>query len=839
MSIFEQGMSEEEYKQSVYSNLFKKFDYAPNWGKSKIDFVLRDKKDSDRHLLWAEAKKDSTTHLMMLTQLILTIKSTFTKGEVIPPNYLATFNSEGIELYTTEDFVDLLSRSDIDWRVTPSNYSDSKFIMLHDTIGRMDFRRIVWKFNSNDGLSLLKKFINEQLIDGDTYLPIDITISNLNHVFNEWVDLVKPEIELSADDWKKWRGVGLYESDFFLADAYVDDEHDTGYTLAESLKVLIGVNRKGLISYSIKTKTVSSQISFDAEEYKNIQFNDMGMAYRNFWAKYKRPPRKEIRGMEKQGETPWEQILLRRDILVPKDIMERKGAFFTPRIWVEKAHEYIADALGDDWQDEYYVYDCAAGSGNLLSGLYNQERIFASDIDGQNVRIMMEETRPTFRSNIFQFDFLNDDYVRLSDGGKVPDSLMDVLEVEEKRRKLIFLINPPYAESMNRLETSKGDTTEVLAKEGVNDSLIEQRYSAFIGGKATRELSAQFLARIYGEFNGCILADFSKLKFMQSPNFKKMREWFKPKLLACFLAPADTFDNVDGQFPIGFKVWNTSQEELFESTVADSYDKNGEFEGNKNIFAPSGGSINSWLKDYVIKDGVEIAGLCTLGTDFGHQSFVNLASNIDVLKGVGNAKGITKYRVTVDNIINTVIYFSVRWSEDKTVVNDRDQFMSPHTNPLDDEDFINDCLIYTVLHSNNNISIAKGDNHWIPFSENDVCVRSSPFAYKTMLNIFKGRNIPVVLSHEAKAVYDVGLEIFKYYHSFSGRMSACGKFQYNHNAALYDIRQYFQSTSDKGNMKVKSDDSYYQELNEKLRLMRKKLRDNRISPKVYEYGFLV
>ncbi|MEI2711224.1 MAG: hypothetical protein V9E96_19735 [Chitinophagaceae bacterium] len=53
--------------------------------------------------------------------------------------------------------------------------------------------------------------------------------------------------------------------------------------------------------------------------------------YQQFWKRYKRPPIKEFQ----------EYIIERRDLLVPQDIRERKGAFFTPRIWVELSQKYL------------------------------------------------------------------------------------------------------------------------------------------------------------------------------------------------------------------------------------------------------------------------------------------------------------------------------------------------------------------------------------------------------------------------------------------------------------------------------------------------------------------
>ena len=66
---------------------------------------------------------------------------------------------------------------------------------------------------------------------------------------------------------------------------------------------------------------------------------------------------------------------------------------------------------------------------------------------------------------------------------------------------------------------------------------------------------AQFFMRIHDEIPGCVLAEFSKLKHLQSPNFKAFRQAFHGTLEKCFIVPADTFDNVKGDFPIGFCVW--------------------------------------------------------------------------------------------------------------------------------------------------------------------------------------------------------------------------------------------------------------------------------------------
>ena len=82
---------------------------------------------------------------------------------------------------------------------------------------------------------------------------------------------------------------------------------------------------------------------------------------------------------------------------------------------------------------------------------------------------------------------------------------------------------------------------------------------------------------------------------------------------------------------------------------------------------------------------------------------------------------------------------------------------------------------------------------------------------------------------KAKAVFDAGRELWKYYHAQP---------MVNPNASFYDIRAYFQGRKENGKMNAKSDDEHYTDLIGNLRQALKELADQ-IKPKVYEYGFLV
>ncbi len=90
---------------------------------------------------------------------------------------------------------------------------------------------------------------------------------------------------------------------------------------------------------------------------------------------------------------------------------------------------------------------------------------------------------------------------------------------------------------------------------------------------------------------------------------------------------------------------------------------------------------------------------------------------------------------------------------------------------------------------------------------------------------------PLEFSKEAKAVFDAGREIWRYYHQ-NARQN-----DYNENASLYDIKEHFQGRNEKGRMNARSDDETYNGLMANLRLALKELAI-KITPKIYEYGFL-
>lgn len=615
----------------------------------------------------------------------------------------------------------------------------------------------------------LNTFIKNNVAKATTTSKIKIDKNNFIPIYLRWLEIVKPNIDVNWDDLKK---AHILDSDFYLADLFVDDkdtqdiEDDT--TIRDNLFVVFKSQ-----GYKIAKENIRQM--FDATI--NIKNKE---AYQQFWRRYKRPPIKEFQ----------DYIIERRDLLVPQDIRERKGAFFTPRQWVELSQKYLTDYLGENWQDEYYIWDCAAGTGNLLAGLTNKYNIYASTLDQADVNVMHERIdhgANLLKNHVFQFDFLNDDF------SKLPASLQAIINDDEKRKKLVVYINPPYAEAasmgtVSNKSTNKTDvavTTEVYKK---------YKNNIGIGG---RELYVQFFTRVYAEIPNAILAEFSTLKILQAPNFADFRNFFKAKLEALFVVPADTFDNVKGKFPIGFFIWDTSIKQVFTEFESDIYDTKATFVGKKTfVNTSSDKSINDWLiTTRNMTNEKNIAFLSAKGSDFQNVNFIFIINEKSQLP---HPRGT---QVTDKNTIEVSIYFAVRHCIQATWLNDRDQFLFPNDGWITDSEFQNDCLTFTLF--NNDIQSEVGTNHWIPFTEQAVNAQEK-FASNFMTDFMNGKltvetsaqntlfasepvggvytNAPRVFSNEATAVFDAGRALWTYYHAQPN---------INVNASLYDIREYF------------------------------------------------
>ena len=815
------NLQEEELKIRIAEQFFASYDCGNRIGKIDFCAVQKEKANVERvkekevvSLLWAEAKRGIVADIYKpLVQLILTIGKARTFETYLPPPFLAAFDAEKIAFIPYKEILPFFSQNDFNWNVTPSDEKSREFGLLYDAVkATLDKTAYLFRYDVHE--AELREFIKQHLSESSEL--IQINKNNFVSIYQRWLTQVQPSIDVN---WEILKKNGLIDGDFFLADLL---SHEN-LTIKEKLFVLLQNSK-----YIVDRKVDAGGIVRAGEVF----FKDQQKAHTQFWSLYRRPPREEY----------WDYIINRRDLLVPQDVRERKGSFFTPKIWVDLSQKYLADVLGENWQDEYYVWDCAAGTGNLLNGLTNKYNIWASTLDQQDVDVMKDRIKNganLLESHVFQFDFLNDEFTKL------PQPLQDIINDPEKRKKLVIYINPPYAE---------GDSRKGEGRSGVAISRTHLKYE-HVMGYSKRELYIQFVVRIYNELPNSLLAVFSKLKIEQAPRFFEFRQHFLAKLLKLFLVPANTFDNVKGEFPIAFQVWNTGIKERFLSIAADVYNEVGASIGTKYIFTYDDlRVINDWTLTFIDENKRSIGTLVTVGNDFQHQRLVRITKPHQPWNHQ------YQWQINCENLIHSAIYLSVRLALQPTWLNDRDQFLYPNEGWQTDTEFQNDCLAFTLFHGQNRITSTEGTNHWIPFTEEEVNAkekfeshfmtefirgRLAPKELRitndelrnkgrgTLGDLAKGKSFipiePLVFSPEATAVFDAGRELWRYYHAQPNA---------NPNASYYDIREYFQQRNEKGRMNPTSKDAEYNRLLSNLKAAMEALR-LKIVPKVYEYAFLI
>jgi len=791
MSLFEklqQVKSEEDVKDAYIKALGLK-----GYSKNLIDIQTKE--------IWFEAKdnsKDST--YVMFTQLMHYVQQALNKGDYVPP-FLAVIDTKKAAIMKSVDVVPFLQKKTIKWGKRPSDVTQEALDAVSTYIGThiVSFRI---ETHEDEFISTVKNAIRE----GDI-IRMQITPDNLKQVFDKWVLMIGREI------------TGVPEEDYallFFADIMSDGTLSTHDNLPAEL---LHKNNQPVFSLGGKLYELGNK-----------------EGYRQFWHIYDRPPKQEYRNY----------LLERRDSLIPLDERSFKGAYYTPLNVVDKAYDKLGETLGKNWQREYIVWDMCCGVGNLEVKHSNPRNVFMSTLDQADVDVM-HATKTCVAATRFQYDYLNDDIsingiIDYTITNKVPQKLRDAIA---NGKKILVLINPPYAES--------GDTLGNEAKSNVATTGISKHMKDY--GYATRELFVQFVVRIAKEIPTATLAMFSTLKYVNSSNFEKFREKWNAKYLGGFVVHSKAFDGLKGNFPIGFLVWSTNKmtslkSPIFEITT-EVIDKNANPIGEKKFQSVANGSLlSNWIirpkankVDVIpLKNAITPATACKdlRGTKWANDAIACLvikgpdvqnASTQSILSsGYGSAGTIF---VTTYNLWQAAVVFAVRKLIKPTWLNNRDQFLQP-IKPLDD-DFKSDCLIW-MLFNGSNLTASANDlewngkkwsivNHFIPYNEQEVFAPDR-FESDFMVNYIAD----LQLSAEALAVLEEGKRLWQAYFAYTDVYMVREEFKLNRaDVGWYQIRKALQARNSSGDFQPISFvpfEKAYNNLSEKLK------------PKVYEFGFL-
>lgn len=456
--------------------------------------------------IWFEAKDGyKNSSYQMFTQLLHYVQQALDKSETLPP-FLCVIDTKKAAIMKTADALPLLSnkKQPIKWGKSASGYTQEALDVVSAYIGTYI---VSFKIETHE-----EEFINtiKTAIKSGDIIRSQITPNNLKQVFDKWILMVGNEI------------IGVPKDDYallFFADIMSDGNISTHENLPAEL---LHKNNAPVFSLNGKIYELGSK-----------------EGYRQFWAIYHRPPKKEYR----------DYLLERRDSLIPVDERSFKGAYYTPLNVVDKAYDKLDELLGNNWQKEYVVWDMCCGVGNLEVKHSNPRNVFMSTLDNADIDVM-RATKTCVAATRFQYDYLNDD---ITDDGKLDYSLTNKLpvalrQVIKEGRKILVLINPPYAESGEGL--GGGNKSGVAKTKFASTAMANY-------GKASNELFTQFVARVAVEIPNATLAMFSKLKYVNGSNFEKFRQSWNAEYLGGFVVHSKSFDGLKGSFPIGFLVWDT------------------------------------------------------------------------------------------------------------------------------------------------------------------------------------------------------------------------------------------------------------------------------------------
>ncbi|NOT17487.1 MAG: hypothetical protein HOP20_05395 [Sulfuriferula sp.] len=755
--------------------------------------------------IWFEAK-DTGRHssYAMFTQLLHYVQVALDAGETIPP-FLAVIDTEKAALMKSADVLPFLAKKTVKWGKSASQYTQEALAEISAHIGA-HFVSFKISTHEDEFITTVKAAIKS----GDI-IRTAITPDNLKQVFDKWVVMIGREIN------------GVREEDYallFFADIMNDGTVSTHNDLPAELLYknntpVFGLNGK---MYALGNKE----------------------GYRQFWAIYHRPPKAEYR----------DYLLERRDSLIPLDERSFKGAYYTPLAVVDKAYDKLSETLGKNWQREYIVWDMCCGVGNLEVKHSNPRNIYMSTLDAADVDVM-KATKTCVAAQRFQYDYLNDD---ITNDGKIDYSLTDKVPAGLRKaiaegKKILVLINPPYAEAANRSNLAI-DTVDVKNKSGVANTKFSAAMLDY--GKASNELFTQFVARVAQEIPNAVLAMFSTLKYVNAPNFEQFRLKWNAKFLGGFVVHNKAFDGLNGKFPIGFLVWETRQgiQTSIAEVRVDVLDKNAQEIGEKTFYnLPNSIYLNVWLprpkpnsvqviplkntitpytaKKYLDKWSDDAIGyMWCQNNDFQHaEQQTVLFSSV-----WGDSHG---FYVNNENLWQAAIVFAVRRLFAPTWLNDRDQFLQP-TASLSDE-FKIDCLIWMLFHRCNQTASADGlewndktwsiVNHFIPYTETEV---GAPDRFESdfMVQYLADKT----LSIEAVAVLDAGRTLWQAYFNDTDVYTVRDALKLNRaDVGWYQIRNALKARNTSGDtlpVDFSEFEVAYKALGDKLR------------PMVFELGFL-
>ena len=736
----------------------------------------------------------------------------YEESEKIIPYFLCIADSNEATITEIKKWSTYYSNDSYDWERAPSQ-PDPKLIdhlVKEPETSSLHIYRITFKGDHQAFKKNLENALNPQMIIdfGDKKV---INEENFEAVFDHWKHII-----------------GKY---------IINGYRDSYYFLSNIQEEKVIVDKE------------NSRVVFNFEDNNSKTQKVLMKDYEYFWKIYdyvKNPD--TING-----------IHAKLDRLTDENKRRFEGEFYTPLLFAKKAIHYLNEVLGNDWykSGKYRIWDMAAGTGNLEYHLPAKayKYLYLSTLHSSEA----DHLKKVFPdANCFQYDYLNDDveYVFSRDNltfepnWKLPKKLID--ELDDPTITWIVYINPPFA-------TAQDAKSDGSSKKGVSKTKVEIAMNNAGIGHAKRELFAQFMFRIVHELpKKTYLGMFSTLKYLNAPDSIAFRDtYFNFKYEKGFLFHSKCFHGVSGDFPITFLIWNLSKNSEAKSVEIDIANSSSDTIGIKHLrLIEKNDVLNNWFKrpsnsnNYILpplSNGITVknentdrrhrarpdflASICSKGNDFQNSKYVVILSSPSVSAGA--------FTVNEEVFERSMALHAVKKIPKATWLNDRNQFLIPHTEP--DEEFFNDCIIWSLFSYSNETTALRNveylgetyqiRNNFFPFLRSEIRnweIRDPDF--RTQISNDEDRFVANWVSNNdlsdlGQNVLNIGRNIYQIYFSSLNQMATQNWRIETWDAGWYQIRRCLLEHN------IATDE---------IEILRKanEILGEKILPKIEEFGFL-
>lgn len=760
-----------------------------------------------------KAMKTKLAQCSVLIQVLYYLKKFEDSGERLPSTIFVGDVNECFAL-KTNSIAKYLSH-DIDWQIAPSAASEQNPALVRAMVDDVDILPFVFDVDDKFQIRIAIEKIKD--LSGNVVRKVRVTEHNIANIFEYFsTNVLGEKVKLSTNE----------KANLFV-------------------QIIINPNENCLHP---KKKNVLMTKSFG-----EVAIN------RNLFLSF-------FGHFEGEVYSPRERERLTGfvDRLVEDTTRRRKGEFYTPTLFVDEAHKYIAKAFGENWKDEYVVWDCCCGTGNLTRDYKFKELYMStleqSDIDTANQMGYNPEAVK------FQYDFLNDGVGEdMFDESALPEGLAKAIN---EGKKILFLINPPYATSGNK-GTESGDNKPGVAKTKTGNAMLKDGW-----GACSQNLYSQFLyriAKIHHHNKNVKVSIFCPPLFMSGTSYKVFRQMFFSVFgfKGGFLFEATHFSDVAKGWGISFTCFDSQPNN--NKTILDVIDVN-EFEITKKeekcIYNTDNQlAAGSWVRSgdrkeknsetFCLKSALSVSEktkkvsgdyLATLVCD--SNSVVKNTEFVFIINRPAPSN-LGSCEITSQNLAKCTALFAARkiitgqyanWS------NHCDEYLAPNESHPEWEQFVNDSLVYSLFESKSNQSSLrqieykgklwdiKNEFFWLSRKDmmelanqagydalyKDAKAADERFVYK---KLFGTENVYARLSPDAKAVLDAATELLKKSIAMRQAMSE-------------EHPEYHLDTFDAGYAQLKLVwKEYFKDEFEKFRALYKAFED-RMRPLVYKLGFL-